>query len=98
MASKVLSTTPEQILVRNLHRKSLSISNEDASIAIFIKRERAETPTVSATDHDHRIGPGGSFSLNNGTDGLEAVQDRWTAIAESGTPRVSFVETEDIKR
>jgi hypothetical protein len=98
MASKVLSTTPEQILVRNLHRKSLSISNEDASIAIFIKRERAETPTVSATDHDHRIGPGGSFVLNYGTDGIQSTQDSWSAVAESGTPRISVVETEDIQR
>jgi hypothetical protein len=98
MATKLLSPSPVELLPRNTHRKSLSFSNEDSSIAIFIKRERAETPTVSASDHDHRIGPGGSFSLNNGTDGIEAVQDRWTVVAESGTPRVSFVETEDIKR
>lgn len=98
MATKLLSTSGEELLPRNTHRKSLSFSNEDSSIAIFIKRERAETPTVSATNHDHRIGPGGSFALNDGTDGLQATQDRWTGIAESGTPRISFVETEDIIR
>lgn len=98
MATKLLSTSGEELLPRNTLRKSVSFSNEDSSIAIFIKRERAETPTVSATDHDHRIGPGGSFSLNFGTDGIQATQDRWTAVADSGTPRISFVETEDIIR
>jgi hypothetical protein len=98
MATKLLSTSPVELLPRNTYRKSLSFSNEDSSIAIFIKRERAETPTVSATDHDHRIGPGGSFVLNYGTDGIQSTQDSWSAVAESGTPRISVVETEDIQR
>ena len=32
------------------------------------------------------------------TDGKEAIEDRWTIIAASGTPRVSFFETENIER
>lgn len=98
MSTRLLSITAEELLPRNRYRKSLLISNEDTTDAIFIKRERAETPTVSATDHDHRIGPGGSFALNFGTDGLEPTQDRWTAVASANTPRVSFFESEDIVR
>lgn len=74
------------------------IQNEDGVINIFIKQERVATPTVSATDHDHRIGIGGNIALNSDTDGKEAIQDRWTIIAASGTPRVSFFETEDVVR
>lgn len=98
MANKLLSTTPERIFPQNLYRKSLIFQNEDSAIAIFLKRERAETPTVSPTDHDHRLGPGGILALNFGTDGMKPTQDSWTAVAESGTPRISFLETEDINR
>lgn len=93
-----LSTTAQQLINRNRLRRSWIIQNEDSAINVFIKHERAATPTVSATDHDHRVGPGGSISLNDETDGKEAIQDRWTIIAASGTPLVSFFETEDVVR
>lgn len=98
MAARTVSNTASELILRNRLRKSFIIQNEDTSINVFIKRERAGTPTVSSTDHDHRIGPGGAIALNYGTDGLEAIQDRWTIIAASGTPLVSFFETEDITR
>lgn len=94
MATKTLSTTAEEIFPRNRLRKSWIIQNEDASIDVFLKLERTATPTVSTTDHDHRLAAGGNIALNEFLDGKEQVQDRWTAIAASGTPRVSFFETE----
>jgi len=98
MATKLLSTTAEELLPRNRLRKSFVVQNEDSAIDMFIKQERAATPTVSATVHDHRVAAGGALALNYGTDGQEALQDRWTIIAASGTPRVSYFETEDIIR
>ena len=98
MASRLISTTAEELWPRNRYRKSFSIQNEDAVIAIVIKQERTATPTVSATDHDHRLRAGAAMAINSETDGIEAVQDRWTIVAESGTPRISFFETEDIVR
>ena len=98
MPVNTLSTTAEEVLPRNRLRKSWIIQNEDATINVFIKRERTETLTVSSTDHDHRIGPGGSLAINSDTDGKEAIQDRWSAIAASGTPLVSLFETEDVVR
>lgn len=98
MASFAISGTASELVLRNRLRKSMVIQNEDSTLNVFIKRERTVTPTVSATDHDHRLGPGGSIALNWGTDGVEAIQDRWTCIAESGTPRLSVFETEDIVR
>jgi hypothetical protein len=98
MASKLTSTSAEEIFPRNTLRKSFVIQNEDSAINVFIKRERGGGNTVSSTDHDHRVGPAGLISVNNLTDGTEAIQDRWTVVAESGTPRVSYFETEDIKR
>ena len=98
MASRTITTTAEELKPRNRHRKSWIFQNEDAAINVFIKQERVATPTVSTTDHDHRLGPGGNLALNSDTDGTEALQDRWTIIAASGTPRISFFETEDIVR
>ena len=98
MSSRTISGTAEELLPRNRLRKSFVIQNEDSAINVFIKREREATPTVSSTDHDHRVGPAGSIALNFGTDGIEAIQDRFTIIAASGTPRVSFFETEEVVR
>lgn len=98
MPSRIIDTNAAEVLGRNRLRRSWLIGNEDASIAVFIKRERDNNTTVSTTDHDHRIGPGGSLALNSDTDGKEAIQDRWTVIAASGTPRISFFETEDVIR
>lgn len=98
MPSRLLSITAEELLPRNRLRKSWIIQNEDTTDAIFLKQERTVTPTVSATDHDHRIAPGGSVALNENTDGNEATQDRWTVVAAANTPRVSYFETEDVIR
>lgn len=98
MPTITLSTSAALILPRNRHRKSWVIQNEDAAINVFIKQERTATPTVSSTVHDHRLGPGGALTLNFGTDGQEAIQDSWTAIAASGTPLISLFETEDVVR
>lgn len=98
MSSRLTSIVAEELLPQGLHRKSFVVQNEDATDSIYIKRERAETPTVSATNHDHRLGPGGAMALNYGTDGDAAIQDRWTMVASANTPRISFFETENIKR
>ena len=98
MASRTISTSAEEILPHNSLRKSFVISNEDASIPVYVKQESAATPTVSATDHDHRVGPGGVLAVNYGLDGLQAIQSRWTIVADSGTPRIAYFETEDVRR
>ena len=98
MPTLATSTSGAQFLNRNKLRRSFVVQNEDAAIVVYIKRERDATPTVSATVHDHRLGPSGSMALNSDTDGKEAIQDRWTVIAASGTPLISFFETEDIER
>ncbi len=98
MSSKTVGTGAVEVFPRNTSRKSLALQNEDTTDTIYVKRERAETPTVSSTDHDWKIGPGGALSLNSLMDGMEAIQDRYTAVASANTPRISFFETEDIKR
>lgn len=98
MASRALSTSAEEILPRNKLRKSWIMQNEDSAIAIFIKLEAPGTSDVSSTVHDHRLAAGGNLSVSLFTDGKDAVQARWTAVAASGTPRLSFFETEEIDR
>ncbi len=98
MSTRLLSTTAVEVLPRGRLRKSFVIQNEDASIDVFIKRERTEALTVSATDHDHLLGAGAAMALNALNDGVESIQDRWTAIAASGTPRISVIETENVVR
>lgn len=98
MSSSLLSVTAAEVISQNRLRKSFVIGNEDTSIAVFLKLESPSSTTVSATDHDHRLGPGSGLTINIQQDGLEAVKGRWTGVAASGTPRISFFETEDIRR
>ena len=98
MASRTITTTAETLIPRNKLRKSLIFQNEDTTINVFIKQEREPNTTVSTTDHDHRITSGSTLDMTIETDGKQAVQERWTIVAASGTPRISFFETEDVER
>ena len=98
MPSRTISTTAEELFPQNKLRKSFAVENEDIAIQIYIKKERPGTTTVSETDHDHNIRPSATIAINSDTDGEEAIQERWTIVATSGTPRISFIETEIIKR
>lgn len=98
MASRTISNVAQELFPQNALRKSFAVENEDSTIQIFIKKERPGNTTVSATDHDHNIRPGATIAINSNTDGPEAIKDRWTIIAASGTPRISVIETEEIKR
>lgn len=98
MASFQASTTPAEIFPKNTQRKSFVIQNEDTTDSLYVKRERAESTTVSPTDHDLKIGPGGSLALNSVNDGAQSIQGRWTGVASANTPRISYFETEDVMR
>ena len=98
MASRTITTAAEELFLRNRYRKSFVIQNEDVAIDIYIKQERDGALAVSTTNHDHRLRAGAALAVNFGTDGIEAIQDRWTIIAASGTPRIAYFETEDIIR
>lgn len=92
------STTALLLLRRNRLRKSFVLQNQDSANAMVVKRERAETLTVSSTDFDHKLNPGGTLALNSGQDGTEAIQDSYSIIALAGTPNVAVLETEDVVR
>ena len=98
MSSRTITNSGAEILPENKERKSFIVQNEDASIDIFIMREPPGATDISTTNHDHLIAAGGNFIMNHNEDGLEMLSDRWTVIAASGTPRISFFETEDIRR
>lgn len=98
MASKTVANTASELIGHNLLRRSWIVQNEDTSLNCFIKFERDTALTVSTTDHDHRLGPAGLIVFNDQQDGPDQVTGRWTIIAESGTPRISFFETESVKR
>lgn len=94
----VIPNSASELVPKNTMRKSLLLLNEDAMNSVYIKRERSEANTVSASDHDHRIGPGASFSLNSTLDGNEWIKGRYTAISSAGNVNVAIFETEDIIR
>lgn len=98
MSSTTIPNSAVLLINPNRLRKSLVFQNQDSTIDVFLKLEKGTALTVSTTDHDHRIGPGASLALALDSDGDEQVKGRWTAIAASGTPRVSFFETEDVRR
>ena len=92
------SVTPSILVPQNRLRKSILIQNNDASISVYVKRERGNTATVSASDYDFRVGPGAAIAVNSVVDGLEAIQDRYTVVAVSGAPVIAVFETEDVRR
>ena len=98
MSSRTITNAATELLPQNRLRKSFAVENEDSAIQVYIKKERPGQNTVSTTDHDHNIRPGATIAINSDTDGIESVQDRWTIIAASGTPRFSLIETESITR
>lgn len=98
MSVIVISGTASELLPQNKLRKSVVITNTDASINVFIKFERQPGTTVSTTEFDIRISPGAVFTLNQQQDGLRQIQERITIIAASGTPSIAVFETEDIER
>lgn len=98
MPSLTIGTAASEILPSNTSRKSFVIQNESGADSVYVKRERAESTTVSATDHDILLGPGASMALNEANDGRTAIQGRWTGVASANTPRLSYFETEDLVR
>ncbi len=98
MATLTASTSASEACPSNASRKSLTIQNEDATDVLYIKRERGELLTVSATDHDIKLGPGTAMSLSSQADGIQAIQARYTVIAGANTPRYAVFESEDIVR
>lgn len=98
MPSRTITDSAAELLPQNMLRKSFIVQNEDAAINVFISFEKPNNTTVSTTSHDHRIAPGGSIAVNTDTDGKEQITERITIIAASGTPLVSFFETEENRR
>lgn len=98
MATKLASTQAAELVPQNSGRKSFVFQNEDTTDAVYIKKERPGLFSVSSTDHDYKIFPGGAISLNFLSDGEESIKERWTFIAAANTPRMSYVETEEFKR
>ncbi len=98
MSIITLSTSAAMVVPPNALRKSLVFQNEDSIINIFLKKEKGDALTVSSTVHDHRLGPGDAIGLAVDLDGNEATTERWTAIAASGTPILSFFENETLRR
>lgn len=96
--TKLTSIAASELIPANANRRSLAIQNEDNTDSIYLKREAGESLTCSATDHDWKIGPGGSMAFNSMIDGVRAIQARYTVIASANTPRVAFFESEDIQR
>lgn len=98
MATRTVGNTAVEIIPANANRRSLAIQNEDTTDSVYIKREGNDGLTVSSTDHDWKILPGGSIAFNSQIDGEQGIVARYTAIASANTPRIAILESEDIRR
>ena len=95
----VTATITAGILIpQNRLRKSILIQNNDGTNTVYVKRERSNSATVSASDYDFRISPGAGIAINSMVDGIEAIQDRYTVISAAGSPVIAVFETEDVVR
>lgn len=92
------TTTEAQLIPENLNRKSIFVQNNSSTDAIFLKWEEPGFTTVSSTNHDIRIAPGGALVLSSGQDGTQQIEGRITVIAAANTPSVAVFETENIRR
>ena len=98
MATRTVPNSAVEIIPANESRRSLAIQNEDTTDSVYIKREGNDGLTVSSTDHDWKILPGGSIAFNSSIDGERAIRSRYTAIASANTPRIAIIESEDVRR
>lgn len=92
------SVVASLIVTRNRNRKSIFFQNTSSVDSVYIKRERNQTPTISASDFDFLLGPNSGIAINSLIDGTEAIQDSYTVKAVANTPVISVFETEDIIR
>lgn len=97
MANITLSTTGIEALPQGNLRKSFVMQNLDATINIHLRKTRPGEAVATTTNSDVRLSPGGNFSMNTQEDGEEAVHERWTAVASSGTPVLVVFESKDRK-
>lgn len=98
MPSVTITNSAAELLPQNELRQALIIQNEDSSIVVYIKLEDQPNTTVSSTNHDHRLQPGASISFDEDVDGPVPTRKRITVIAASGTPRLSYYESESVER
>ena len=98
MPSSTITNVEAEIVPASADRYSIIFQNEDASIDVFLQQSEVGDAAVSTTSHDHRLAAGGTLSVTFREDGQKKVQGRWVIIAASGTPLVSVLETEDIRR
>lgn len=98
MPSRTISNVAQELIPRNATRISLGIQNEDTTDSVYIKKEGNDALTVSSTDHDWKVAPGGSIAFNSTIDGTQGIQARFTAIASANTPRISIIESENQTR
>lgn len=92
-----LSTTGIEVAPQGNLRRSILFLNPDGAINIYLKKTRPGESVATTSDYDVRLSPSGSFAMNTNDDGEEAVHERWTAVAASGTPNIVIFETKDRK-
>ena len=98
MSTREIGQAAEEFFPQNKLRKSFVVQNENTTATCFVKKESRNALTVSATDHDHRLARETSLAVNLINDGKEETQGRWTIISDAANTRISFFETEDIRR
>lgn len=82
MPQKTITTTPSEILARNPYRRSLIFHNPSANI-IYVGRGQPNGLNVSTMSF--RIPAGSTRTLNWFEDGKPAIQDQWSAFANTGS-------------
>lgn len=96
MPQLTLSTSGALVAPQNKYRKSIVFTNVDTAIVVWI--DNMQPGDITTSNAGVRLPPGASAAFNSFLDGSRQIQDRWSAIAESGTPVLAWKETEDIER
>ena len=79
-----LTTTAREVFSGSGNLSSLNFKNGDSTGTVYLRNKQVKRDTVTSSDYEWSLGPGGTLGLTRVNDG-ESVIGPWQAIStESG--------------
>lgn len=89
MTQQLLSTVGKVVLERNPFRRSFLVHNPNSITSWLL---RSDANGIKTGNAEIRLPEGAAILVEWLNQGSDAVVDRWSAIAESGTPTIIITE------
>lgn len=86
-----IAQTGINVAIANSYRKSISFQHIGTANFIFL--DNGDEKGLTTSNASLRIGAGASVAFSIRDDGVEQVQDEWSAISDTGTNTLLVKET-----